>query len=429
MPRISIYTLGCKLNYAESDTFLSHCYTQGYKQVPFGEEADLVLVNTCSVTAQADKTCRQIIAKAHRTSPHAKIVVTGCYAQLQSQEIQALPGVSYVVGTKEKFSFIENIKEKIENNKKIHVSPIEDTQDFHLAQSCTGHRTRCFLKVQDGCDYNCSFCTIPRARGASRSASIHRLLQAAQQAAAQGMREIVLTGVNIGDYTPDTQNKKQRGLLPLLMALDQVEDIWRYRISSIEPNLLTDELLSFMASHPKWMPHIHMPLQSGSDRILGHMRRRYKRKHYAARVENIRQYLPEACIGADVIVGFPGETTRDFRDTYDFLRDTDLQYLHVFPFAARPHTPAASMIEDKLPQATLYARAAQLRQLSVRKKAHFYRKYIGKPCTILVEGAKQKTYFGLTENYIRIQLPNTTCTPNTLQVYHPQMLHSKGYLC
>ena len=428
MPRVSVYTLGCKLNYAESDTFLSNCYTKGYKQVRFGEEADLVFINTCSVTAQADKTCRQIIAKAHRTSPHAKIVVTGCYAQLQPEEIQALPGVSYVVGTKEKFSFFENIKENIGNNQKIHVSSIEDTQHFHLAQGLTGNRTRCFLKVQDGCDYSCSFCTIPQARGASRSASIDEILHAAQQAAAKGMREIVLTGVNIGDYAVHGSKVSHRGLLPLLEAIDQVEGIWRYRISSIEPNLLTDDLLSFIAEHPKWMPHIHMPLQSGSDRILGRMRRRYRRKYYAARIEKIRQLFPKACIGADVIVGFPGETMRDFMDTYHFLRDTDVQYLHVFPFASRANTPAANMQQDMLPQTVRSERSAKLRQLSMRKKSIFYGKYIGKPCTILVESAKQSVYFGFTDNYIRIQLPHATYTANTLHTYRPQALHPKGYL-
>lgn len=426
MKKVSLHTLGCKLNYAEGETLLRACEAQGYQIVNFDEPADLVLINTCSVTEQADKKCRYAINKARRSAPRATIAVMGCYAQLQPEAIAALPGVGHVVGTKEKFAFFSDLKRALQKPK-LQVSSIAQAQRFYPAQSFR-NRTRAFLKVQDGCDYSCSFCTIPRARGQSRSASLDSLCTEAQELAQKGVQEIVLSGVNIGDFSA-TGASNRKGLLTLLQALDQVPGPQRFRISSIEPNLLTEDIVAFVAEHRRWMPHFHVPLQSGSDKILGKMRRRYQRKHYAARVAHIKARMPEACIGVDVMVGFPGETENDFKETYSFLEDLDIQYLHVFPYAERPHTLAATM-KEVVPIALRKQRAAQLRNLSLRKQMAFYRSQIGSTRLLLLEEEQQAGHrLGFTENYLRTGLPKRPAlrTGNLYSV-RLQKLHPEGFI-
>ena len=403
MKKVSLHTLGCKLNYAEGETLLRTCEQQGYEIVDFDKPADLVLINTCSVTEQADQKCRAAVTKAFRANPSATLVVTGCYAQLKPQQIATMPGVQHVVGTEAKFDFFSDLEASLAGSK-VQVTPIEGAKTFHSAHSFRT-RTRAFLKVQDGCDYNCSFCTIPLARGVSRSAPIVKLREQLNEFVKNNVQEVVLSGVNVGDFGSKEDKIDGKGLLHLLRALDEVPSKLHFRISSIEPNLLSEDILSFVAEHSRWMPHFHIPLQSGSDKILAKMRRRYKRSLYASKIASIKRQMPDACIGADVIVGFPGETQHDFRETYAFLQDLEVNYLHVFPYAQRPNTSAAEMLLDLAPD-TRKMRAMQLRNLSFRKQQAFYRSQIGKTRPLLLEQEERAGFrLGFTDNYVRAGLP------------------------
>ncbi len=405
MRRASFYTLGCKLNYAETSTLARDFESHGFEPVYFGDPADVTVINTCTVTDEADRKCRQIIRRALRANPDAFIIVTGCYAQLQPGRIAGIPGVDLVLGAREKFRIFNLVDEFTKGEKtQVAVSCIDDVQEFGPAFS-TGERTRAFLKVQDGCDYSCAFCTIPQARGKSRSQSIEATVAQARELAARGFREVVLSGVNIGLYGQDNGTE----LLDLLRELDRVEGIDRYRISSIEPNLLTDEIIDFVAASRAFQPHFHLPLQSGSDEVLGKMRRRYRRARYADRVERILARMPDACIGVDVIVGFPAETEAHFDETYAFLRDLPVSYFHVFTYSERANTVAVDALEKMgvpVPPAERSRRNRMLRVLSEKKRAEFYYAHRGQIRPVLWEGeARKDLMHGFTDNYVRVSRP------------------------
>lgn len=405
--KVAYYTLGCKLNYSETSTIARDLEQEGFEKVPFGQPADLYVINTCSVTDNADKKCRQVVRQAQRINPDAFVAVVGCYAQLQPEEIAAIPGVDLVLGASEKFRLSDYL-DTLEKNAFGQVHSCEIGQaDFYVGSYAIGDRTRAFLKVQDGCDYKCTYCTIPLARGISRSDTLANVLGNAREIAGQGIREIVLTGVNIGDYGKgEFGNKKhEHTFLELVQALDAVQGIARYRISSIEPNLLRNEIIDFVAGSRRFVPHFHIPLQSGSNAILKQMRRRYLRERYTERVGRIRQAMPHACIGVDVIVGFPGETEAHFLETYDFLHGLDISYLHVFTYSERPDTPAADMAGVVPPQERS-RRSRMLRSLSEKKRRAFYRSQLGRRCTVLFEGENKKGYIhGFTENYVKVKAP------------------------
>ncbi len=417
--KVAYYTLGCKLNYSETSTIARDLEKEGFEKVPFGQPADLYVINTCSVTDNADKKCRQVVRQAQRTNPDGFVAVVGCYAQLQPDEIAAIPGVDLVLGASEKFRLSDYL-DNLEKNAfgKVHSCEIGQA-DFYVGSYAIGDRTRAFLKVQDGCDYKCTYCTIPLARGISRSDTLENVLANAREIAGQGIREIVLTGVNIGDYGKgEYGNKKhEHTFLELVQALDAVPGIARYRISSIEPNLLRNETIDFVAGSKRFVPHFHIPLQSGSNDILNRMRRRYLRELYVERVNRIRQVMPQACIGVDVIVGFPGETEAHFRETYDFLHGLDISYLHVFTYSERPDTPAAEM-DGVVPQQERSRRSKMLRSLSEKKRRAFYRSQLGRSCTVLFEGENKKGYIhGFTENYVKVKAPwNPTLVGTVHQV-------------
>lgn len=405
--KVAYYTLGCKLNYSETSTIARDLEQEGFEKVPFGQPADLYVINTCSVTDNADKKCRQVVRQAQRINPDAFVAVVGCYAQLQPEEIAAIPGVDLVLGASEKFRLSDYL-DTLEKNAVGQVHSCEIGQaDFYVGSYAIGDRTRAFLKVQDGCDYKCTYCTIPLARGISRSDTLANVLGNAREIAGQGIREIVLTGVNIGDYGKgEFGNKKhEHTFLELVQALDAIQGIARYRISSIEPNLLRNEIIDFVAGSRRFVPHFHIPLQSGSNAILKQMRRRYLRELYTERVGRIRQAMPHACIGVDVIVGFPGETEAHFLETYDFLHGLDISYLHVFTYSERPDTPAAGMAGVVPPQER-NRRSRMLRSLSEKKRRAFYRSQLGRRCTVLFEGENKKGYIhGFTENYVKVKAP------------------------
>lgn len=398
---IAFYTLGCKLNFSETSTLARAFVNNGFKVVPASHVADVYLINTCSVTESADKKCRQAIRKFIKQSPTAIIAVTGCYAQLKPETIAAIEGVDLVVGADLKGNVAElvnNIREK--GNTRVFSCEINEVDSFFQAFS-SGDRTRSFLKVQDGCDYKCSYCTIPMARGKSRNIPIADILKEAEQIAASGIKEVVLTGVNIGDFGKTTGES----FFDLIKALDKTEGIERYRISSIEPNLLTDELIEYVSRSSKFLPHFHIPLQSGSNHILGLMRRRYKREVFASRLEYIRRLMPDAFIGVDVIVGFPGETDEDFNSAYDFLKELSPSYLHIFPYSERPNTPTVSM-EGKVNPSVINSRVNQLNELCSRLHTNFYKKNIGKTAKVLFESSKYGNMMhGFTENYIKVEAP------------------------
>lgn len=416
MPRVSFYTLGCKLNFAETSTIERDFQDRQFEVVPFGAPADVTVVNTCSVTAEADRQCRQVIRRALRANPDAFVVVTGCYAQLRPEEIAAIEGVDVVLGANEKLRLFDHIASFTKREAtQVSVSCIDDVNGFGPAFS-TGERTRAFLKVQDGCDYSCSFCTIPLARGRSRSQSLEATVEQARQIAAQGYREVVLSGVNIGLYGQEHGTS----LLTLLRALDEVEGIERYRISSIEPNLLTDEIIRFVAESRRFMPHFHIPLQSGDDEVLGKMRRRYRRSLYADRVALIRELLPDASIGVDVIVGFPAETAAHFENTYRFLSDLPVSYLHVFTYSERPDTVAVDRIERMggapVPKEERSRRNRMLRTLSKKKEQAFYRAHLGSVRPVLWEAAERDgVMYGYTDNYIRVERPYEAALEGVLE--------------
>jgi threonylcarbamoyladenosine tRNA methylthiotransferase MtaB len=404
---VAFHTLGCKLNYSETSTLSRSLEAEGFEKRDFEDEADVYVINTCSVTENADKECRHLVRRIHRRAPDAMVVITGCYAQLKPEEIARIEGVDLVLGAAEKFNLAKHLQGLTRNADmaaKICSCDIEEVSGFHSSYSLND-RTRTFLKVQDGCDYNCSFCTIPLARGHSRSDSIEGVLRNMRELAGGGTKEIVLTGINLGDFGKGYDGGKARdsSFYELVQAMDAEEGIDRIRISSIEPNLLTNEIIDFVAGSRKFMPHFHIPLQSGSDKILGLMRRRYRRDLYAERVAYIKARMPHCCIGVDVIVGFPGETDDDFRETMDFLHGLDVSYLHVFTYSEREHTLAAEM-KPAVPVHIRNERNKALRNLSYQKMQYFTAQYSGTTRRVLFEIAdKSGMIEGYTDNYIKVQ--------------------------
>jgi threonylcarbamoyladenosine tRNA methylthiotransferase MtaB len=396
---VAFETLGCKLNFTETSTLARDFRSHGYAQVGSSDAADIYVINTCSVTNNANKKARKAVRRALRKSPHAKIAVIGCYAQLNPDEISQIPGVSIVVGAEEKFNLLHLIRANTFNDDPIILnSNIESIKKFVPSYSL-GERTRSFLKIQDGCSYNCSFCTIPLARGKSRSANIQEIVVQANKLAETKVREIVLTGVNVGDFGVNYNE----GLIDLIEKLDEVKGIDRYRISSIEPNLLTNEIIDFTANSKKFLPHFHVPLQSGSDEILKAMKRRYKTKLYADRIGKIKSIMPQACIGVDVIVGFPGETDDHFQQTYEFLNYMDISYLHIFSYSIRDNTDAVN-IKNKIHQDFISARSKILHRLSLLKKQYFYEQNIGSVREVLLENFDDNFLYGHSENYIPVRI-------------------------
>lgn len=398
--KVAFYTLGCKLNFAETSTIARQFLDAGYARCEMEQAPDVVVINTCSVTDQADKKCRNIVRRAMRYNPDAFVVVIGCYAQLKPQEIAEIPGVDIVLGANEKFNVLDYLESQKKDKGEAHAIEIKQTRDF-IPSFSIGDRTRTFLKVQDGCNYFCAFCTIPLARGRSRSASIAETVSQAREAAAKGAREIVLTGVNIGDFG----TAQDEDFIGLIKELDKVEDVERFRISSIEPNLLNDEIIDFVAASGKFVPHLHIPLQSGSDEILAKMRRRYRRDLYRERIARIRKTMPNACIGVDVIVGFPGESEAHFEETYQFLQDLDINYLHVFTYSERDNTTALR-IKEVVPMNIRQERNKRLRILSAKKKRAFYESQVDSQHEVLWEAEEDGgRMYGFTENYVKVSIP------------------------
>ena len=411
---MAFHTLGCKLNYSETSTLSRMLENDGFEKREFDDMADVYVINTCSVTDNADKECRQLVRRIQRKSPESLVVITGCYAQLKPKEIAGIPGVDLVLGAAEKFNISAHLRELAKGDSaKISSCDIETVNGFNASYSLND-RTRTFLKVQDGCDYNCSFCTIPMARGKSRSDNIENVVRNAEELAANGVKEIVLTGVNLGDFGkgPDGSgsslsiHEREENFFDLVRALDEVKDIERYRISSIEPNLLTNDIIEFVSNSKKFMPHFHIPLQSGSNKILGLMRRRYKRELYAERVSLIKTLMPHCAIGVDVIVGFPGETKDDFNETLTFLQEQDVSYLHVFTYSERDNTKALE-IKPVVPVNTRLERNKTLRNLSYMKMQYFTNQHVGQQRKVLFEAfSKNEMMEGYTDNYIRITTPH-----------------------
>ena len=416
MKKVAFYTLGCKLNFAETSTIARSFEEDGYIRVDFDDPADIYVINTCSVTENADKQFKQIVRKALKTNPKAFLAAVGCYAQLKPEELASVDGVDLVLGAKEKFNITQYIDDLTKNNEGVvHSCEIAET-DFYVGSYSIGDRTRAFLKVQDGCDYKCTYCTIPMARGISRSDTIENILSNAKKISHKGIKEIVLTGVNIGDYGKgEFGNKKhEHTFLELVQALDKVEGIERLRISSIEPNLIKDETIDFIAQSNSFVPHFHIPLQSGSNEILKKMKRRYLRELYVSRVAKIREVMPDACIGVDVIVGFPGETDEHFLETYHFLNELDISYLHVFTYSERDNTEAVLM-DGVVPDAVRAKRSKMLRGLSAKKRNAFYESQLGKEKTVLFESDNKQGYIhGFTENYVKVKAPWDPALVNTL---------------
>jgi threonylcarbamoyladenosine tRNA methylthiotransferase MtaB len=403
---VALHTLGCKLNYAETSSITRLLEQDGFVKKEFLDEADVYVINTCSVTDNADKECRQLVRRIQRRAPEAMVVIIGCYAQLKPKEIAEIPGVDLVLGASEKFNITHHLKELTHGDSaKISSCEIEDVEGFHSSFSLNS-RTRTFLKVQDGCDYNCSFCTIPMARGRSRSNTIENVLAEIQQIKAAGVKEIVLTGINLGDFGKDGNGQKTgKSFFELLQKIEAVDGVERYRISSIEPNLLTDEIIDLVAASKKIMPHFHIPLQSGSNKILGLMRRRYKRELYEEKVQLIKKSIPGCCIGVDVITGFPGETEEDFKETIAFLSDLDVSYFHVFTYSERANT-VALQIEPVVPVHTRHERTKILRSLSYKKMQQFIKVHGGEQRKVLFEGRdKNGMMEGYSDNYIKISVP------------------------
>ena len=414
--KVAFYTLGCKLNFSETSTIARDFQNEGFERVDFEEIADIYVINTCSVTDNADKQFKQIVKKAMKLNDKAFVAAVGCYAQLKPEELAAVDGVDLVLGATEKFKITDYINDLSKNDMgEVHSCEIEEA-DFYVGSYSIGDRTRAFLKVQDGCDYKCTYCTIPLARGISRSDALENVLKNAKEISEQGIKEIVLTGVNIGDYGKgEFGNKKhEHTFLDLVKALDEVEGIDRLRISSIEPNLLKNETIEFVAQSRTFVPHFHIPLQSGSNDILKKMKRRYMRELYSERVAKIREVMPHACIGVDVIVGFPGETEEHFLETYHFLNDLDISYLHVFTYSERDNTEAVDM-DGVVPMNVRSKRSKMLRGLSVKKRRAFYESQIGTNRTVLFESENKEGYIhGFTENYVKVKTPWNPELVNTL---------------
>ncbi len=403
MKKVAFYTLGCKLNFSETSTIGRLFTDAGYAVVEFTDAADVYVINTCSVTDHADKKCRKVVKEALKYSPNAYVTIVGCYAQLKPQEIAEIEGVDMVLGAAEKFRIVEFITDLTKQPKAVvHQQDIEKVNHNFIAAYSIGDRTRTFLKVQDGCDYPCTYCTIPLARGGSRSDTIENVLQKAQQIAASGVKEIVLTGVNLGDFGI-REGKREDRFFDLVKALDEVEGIERIRISSIEPNLLSNDIIEFVATSKRFVPHFHIPLQSGSNKILGLMKRRYQRELYTDRVAKIKELMPNCCIGVDVIVGFPGETQEDFLDTYEFLNGLDVSYLHVFTYSEREQTEAAVMT-GKVVGSTRFERNKMLQILSDKKRRAFYQSQIGTHAQVLFEDDQKNGFMhGFTKNYVKVK--------------------------
>lgn len=403
---VAFHTLGCKLNFSETSTLSRMLAGEGFEQKEFDDRADVYVINTCSVTENADKECRQIVRRIQRKSPDSLVVITGCYAQLKPKEIAEIPGVDLVLGAAEKFNIGHHLRELTKGDStKISSCEIEEVNGFHASYSFND-RTRAFLKVQDGCSYNCSFCTIPLARGKSRSDNIENVIINARQLAANGVKEIVLTGVNLGDFGfVNESHKRPYNFFDLIQELEKIEAIKRYRISSIEPNLLSDEIIEFVAASEKFMPHFHIPLQSGSNKILASMRRRYKKELYEKKVEKIKSLMPHCAIGVDVIVGFPSESDEDFKDTFDFIHRLDVSYLHVFTYSERDNTHALN-IQPVVPISVRHERNKILRNLSYKKQVYFAGLHSGQIRPVLFEHTgKNGMMEGYTDNYIRISAP------------------------
>ncbi|MBT8296178.1 MAG: tRNA (N(6)-L-threonylcarbamoyladenosine(37)-C(2))-methylthiotransferase MtaB [Gramella sp.] len=415
--KVAFYTLGCKLNFSETSTIARSFENEGFHRVEFHEKADIYVINTCSVTENADKRFKTIVKQAQKSNEDAFLIAIGCYAQLKPEELAAVDGVDLVLGATEKFKITDYLNDLTKNDHgEVHSCEINEA-DFYVGSYSIGDRTRAFLKVQDGCDYKCTYCTIPLARGISRSDKLENVLINAAEISQQGIKEIVLTGVNIGDYGKgEFGNKKhEHTFLDLVKALDKVDGIERLRISSIEPNLLKNETIDFVSQSRTFVPHFHIPLQSGSDDILKLMRRRYMSDLYVDRVKRIREVMPNACIGVDVIVGFPGETDEHFLETYNFLNDLDISYLHVFTYSERDNTPAAEM-EGVIPLKVRKKRSKMLRGLSAKKRRAFYESQLGKSYTVLFEGENKEGYIhGFTENYVKVKAPWDPTKVNTLQ--------------
>lgn len=417
MKKVAFHTLGCKLNFSETSTIARLFQDNGYQKVDFTQPSDVYVINTCSVTANADKECKQIVKSALSVSPEAYVVVVGCYAQLKPEEIANIDGVDLVLGASEKFKLLNYLNDLSKKTKaEVYSCEIEEA-NFFVDSYSFGDRTRVFLKVQDGCDYNCSFCTIPLARGASRSDTIANAVKNAREIAKQDVKEIVLTGVNLGDFGNNSSkegNRKQETFLDLVKELEKVEEIERYRISSIEPNLLKDETIEFVSKSKRFVPHFHIPLQSGSNKILKTMRRRYLKELYAERVEKIKRLMPHCCIGVDVIVGFPGETEDEFLDTYNFLNQLDISYLHVFTYSERDNTDAISL-KDSVPMAIRKKRNKMLRILSAKKLRNFYEQHMGENRIVLFESDNKEGFMhGFTDNYIKVKTPYDPSLTNQL---------------
>ena len=414
--KVAFYTLGCKLNFSETSTIARSFIEEGFDRVDFSEKADIYVINTCSVTENADKRFKTIVKQAQKTNPNAFVAAVGCYAQLKPQELADVNGVDLVLGATEKFKITDYLNDLSKNDfGEVHSCEIEEA-DFYVGSYSIGDRTRAFLKVQDGCDYKCTYCTIPLARGISRSDTMENVLKNAKEISEQDIKEIVLTGVNIGDYGKgEFGNKKhEHTFLDLVKELDKVEGIERLRISSIEPNLLKDETIQLVSRSRAFVPHFHIPLQSGSNEILGLMKRRYNKELYVERVSKIKEVMPQACIGVDVIVGFPGESDEHFLETYNFLNELDISYLHVFTYSERDNTEATIM-SGVVPMNVRNKRSKMLRGLSAKKRRAFYESQLGTTRTVLFEGENKEGYIhGFTENYVKVKSPWNPELVNTL---------------
>ncbi|MET4081894.1 threonylcarbamoyladenosine tRNA methylthiotransferase MtaB [Pedobacter sp. UYP30] len=426
MKKVAFYTLGCKLNFSETSTIGRLFTDAGYAVVNFYEQADVYVINTCSVTDHADRKCRKVVKEALKNSPNAYITVVGCYAQLKPAEIAEIEGVDMVLGAAEKFRIVEYITDLTKKDKAvIHQQSIEKVNHNFIASYSIGDRTRTFLKVQDGCDYPCTYCTIPLARGASRSDTIENVVNRAKMVAETGIKEIVLTGVNLGDFGIIDGNRKNQ-FIDLVKALDQVDGIERIRISSIEPNLLSNEIIEFVANSKKFVPHFHIPLQSGSDKILGLMKRRYRTNLYTERVGKIKSIMPHCCIGVDVIVGFPGETREDFLETYKFLNELDISYLHVFSYSERAETEAADM-KGVVVGSERNDRNKMLHILSEKKRRSFYQSQIGSNAEVLFEADHKEGYMhGFTKNYVKVRAKYDPLNINALKAVKLVALAANG---
>ena len=417
--RVAFHTMGCKLNYSETSTISRDFITRGFEKVEYRDHADIYVINTCSVTENANKEARRLIRQAKRLNPLSSIAVIGCYAQLKPEEIAAIDGVDLVIGSEEKFNLLDHLNEldQKEDNTIIH-SNIQHVHSFKPSYSL-GDRTRSYLKVQDGCDYTCSFCTIPLARGKSRSGNIQTTVKTAKEVALKGVKEIVLTGVNIGDFGVGSDEN----LLQLLIELDNIEGVERFRISSIEPNLLNNDIIAFCNTSKKFVPHFHIPLQSGSNKILKRMRRRYDQTIYRKKINKILSSNSETCIGVDVMVGFPGESDEDFLETYNFINDIDISYLHVFTYSERPNTPAKN-IKEVISKRVRAERSKMLHILSEKKRRYFYDHFINTHREVLFESSRNGKLVGHTDNYIKVEIDNSPGLVN--KIHSVKLIENRG---